>query len=139
MWKFHISLLFHWFECTNFKIQISSSMSLNFMTQILLRSTCDGLQNGILLIFFEHMVRNIFLVEDGMLIIIQSSMIPFSILCANQIDFSRFWELFSNPFILKTTYRIKTSEGALERWNVRLSNVYDNVCWKSTDHSGNTL
>ena len=139
MWKFHISLLFHWFECTNFKNSNLFEYVSKFYDRNFLKSKCDGLSNDILIIFFEHMVRNIFLVEDGMLIIIQSNMIPFLTLCANQIDFSRFRGLFSNPFILITTYQIETIEGALERWDVRLSNTYKNICWKSTDHSGNTF
>ena len=106
------------------KIQISLNKSSNFMTQILLKSTCDGLSNDILIIFFEHMVKNISLVKDGMLIVIRSIMITFSTFCANQIDFSRFWGLFSNPIILITTYRIEMIESALQRWDIRLSNLY---------------
>ena len=72
------------------------------------------------------MVKNISLVKDGMLIVIRSIMIIFSTFCANQIDFSRFWGLFSNPIILITTYRIEMIESALDRWDVRLSYAYKN-------------
>ena len=72
------------------KIQISLSLSPNFMTQILSKSTCDNLSNDIMIIFFERMVRNNSLVKDGILIIIQSIMIPFLTLCADQIDFQGF-------------------------------------------------
>ena len=94
MIKLYENSIFHYFfidlNAPTSKIQISLSMSPNYMTQILLKSTYDGLSNDILIIFFERMIRNISLVEDGMLIIIQSIMIPFSTLCADQIDFQGF-------------------------------------------------
>ena len=66
--------LFHYFfidlNAPTSKIQISLSMSPNFMRQILLKSRFDGLSNDILIIFFGYVVRNISVVEDGMLIII---------------------------------------------------------------------
>ena len=137
------NFIFHYFfidlNAPTSKIQISLSMSPNFMRQILFKSRFDGLSNDILIIFFGYVVRNISLVKDGMLIVIRSIMITFSTFCANQIDFSRFWGLFSNPIILITTYRIEMIESALDRWDVRLSYAYKNIGWKSTDPSGNTL
>ena len=38
-----------------------------------------------------------------------------------------FRRLFSNPFILITTYRIELIKTALERWDVRLSNAHKNL------------
>ena len=135
--------IFHYFfidlNAPASKIQISLNMSPNFMTKILLKSTYDGLSNDILIIFFEHMLKDISLVKDGMLIVIRSIMITFSTFCASQIDFSRFWRLFSNPIIFITTYWTEMIESALDRWDVRLSYAYKNIGWKSTDPSGNTL
>ena len=130
------NFIFHYFfidlNAPSSKIQISLNMSPNFMTKILLKSKYDGLSNDILIIFFEHMVKNISLVKDGMLIVIRSIMIIFSTFCANQIDFSRFWGLFSDPIISITTYRIEMIESALDRWDVRLSYAYDRTFRKDT-------
>jgi len=60
--------LFHYFfidlNAPSSKIQISLSVSPNFMTKILLKSTCDGLSDDILIIFFGYVVAKIFIFED---------------------------------------------------------------------------
>ena len=70
LWKFHIRWFFTDLNAPTSKIQISSSMHPNFPTRILLKSICNSLSNGILTIIFGHVVVHIFIVEDGMSIII---------------------------------------------------------------------
>ena len=57
----------------------------------------------------------------------------------NQIDFLWFRKLFSNPFILITTYRIEMIKNALDRWDVRLLNAHTRFNFWATEHLGNTF
>ena len=48
------------------KIQISANMCPNFVKEILLKSTRDGLSNDILIIFFGCVITSISIVEGNM-------------------------------------------------------------------------
>ena len=66
--EFDQNCIFHEFSmdlnAPTSKIQISLNKSPKIMTQILLKSTYDGLSNDILIIFFGYVVAKNFIIED---------------------------------------------------------------------------
>ena len=66
--KLYENSIFHYFfidlNASTSKIQISSSMSANLMTKILLKSICDYLSNDMLIIFFGYMVAKKCIIKD---------------------------------------------------------------------------
>ena len=67
--EFYENCIFHKFlmdlNASTSKIQISANMSPNFVKEILLKSTQDGLSNDILIIFFGCVITNISIVEGN--------------------------------------------------------------------------